>query len=161
MVEFAPTAEKDIAKSLLSSPLFQRGDFAITNRPSRCGVASEVKGSIPANLLAAFQEANRGDAGTLELHRFQRERQIVGASKTPLTWFRELGRPVMAVSNVGVVDNEALVCLELHATASQGMLVVLRHAGADYWRIVTREIAWESRDEKPEEIPELRIESVD
>ncbi|MYD43618.1 MAG: hypothetical protein F4W90_06965 [Gammaproteobacteria bacterium] len=161
MLEFAPTAEKDITKSLLASPLFQRGDFAITNQPSLCQASSEVKGGVSAGLFAAFRDANNTDIARLELYRFQQQKQIVDASKTPMDWFLELNRPVMAISNIGVVDKEALVCLELYATSSQGMFVVLQHAGADYWRLVRQELAWEDRRETPEEIPELQIPAIE
>ena len=161
MVEFTPTVERDIAKSLLSSPLFQRGDFAITNQPSSCRSSGEIKGSISADLYQSFQVVNETDSGDLELHRFQKERQVLDATLTPLQWFREIKRPVMGISNVGAVDNRALVCLELYATSSRGMFVTLEHAGADYWRVVGNESAWEEIVEKPEEIPELTMPTVD
>lgn len=161
MVEFTPTTERDIGKSLLSTPLFQRGDFAITNQPSRCRSFGEIKGSVSAGLYQSFQVANDTDRGDLELHRYQKERQVVDASRTPLQWFRELKRPIMAISNIGVFENRALVCLELYASSSRGMLVTLEHAGADYWRMVSNESVWEEITEKPEEIPELTLPSVE
>ena len=161
MIEFTPTAERDIAKSLLASPLFQRGDFAITNQPSKCRVVGEVKGSISASLYQSFQAANDTNNGTLQLHRFQKERQVLDETRTPFQWFREIKRPVMAISNVGVHETHALVCLELHASSSRGMLVTLEHVGADYWRMVANEQAWEDIVEKPEEIPELTTPIVD
>lgn len=161
MIEFTPTVERDIAKSLLSSPLFQRGDFAITNQPSRCRTSGDVKGSISAGLYQSYQVANASDDGDLELHRFQKERQVLDETLTPLQWFREIKRPVMAISNVGTVDNRALVCLELYASSSRGMFVTLEHAGADYWRVVANESAWEEIVENPEEIPELTMPIVD
>lgn len=161
MIEFTPTAERDIAKSLLVSPLFQRGDFAITNQPSKCRVRGEVKGSISASLYQAFQASNDTDHGDLELHRHQKERQVLDESRTPLQWFREIKRPVMAISNIGVHETHALVCLELYASSSRGMFVTLEHAGADYWRMILNEQAWEENVEKPEEIPELLTPSFD
>ena len=161
MVEFTPTTKRDIAKSLLATPLFKRGDFAITNQPSRCRTLSEVKGSIPAGLWESFQTANDTDKGDLELHRHQKERQVLDETLTPLQWFREIKRPVMAISNVGVLDDRAIVCLELYASNSRGMLVTLEHAGADYWRMVSNESVWEEIEERPEEIPELTMPIVD
>lgn len=161
MIEFTPTVERDIAKSLLASPLFQRGDFAITNQPSRCRSSGEVKGNVSAGLYEALQLANDTDSGDLELHRFQKERRVLDETRTPLQWFSEIKRPVMAISNVGVVENQALVCLELYATSSRGMFVTLEHAGADYWRMVANESAWEEIAEKPEEIPELTLPSLE
>lgn len=161
MIEFTPTAERDIAQSLLASPLFQRGDFAITNQPSRCRMGDEVKGGISAGLYQSFQMANDTDTGDLQLHRYQKERQILDESRTARQWFLEMKRPVMAVSNVGVYDEQALVCLELYATNSRGMFVTLEHVGADYWRMVADEQTWEEIDEKPEEIPELTLPSFD
>ena len=161
MLEFAPTAEKDIAKSLLASQLFQRGDFAITNQPSRCRSTGEVRGTVSAGLYQAFLAANDADVGTLELHRFSKQRQVVDASKTPEQWYRELSHPVMSISNVGVMDLKALVCLELFAASDRGMFVILENAGADYWRMVSNVSAWEDTVDKPEEIPELVIQSVD
>ncbi|MCY3858675.1 MAG: hypothetical protein OXG25_07185 [Gammaproteobacteria bacterium] len=161
MVEFTPTVERDIAKSLLASPLFQRGDFAVTNQPSRCRTGDELKGKISAGLYQSFQTANNTDSGNLQLHRFQKELQVLDESRTPSQWFREIKRPVMAISNVGVYDTQALVCLELYAASSRGMFVTLEHAGADYWRMIANEQTWEDIDEKPEEIPELAIPSVD
>ncbi len=160
-VEFAPTVEKDIAQSLLASPLFQRGDFAISNQPSRCRALSEVKANIPAALYEAFQTANRTDTGTLKLHAFQTEKRILDASMTPSQWYLALKRPVMGISNIGVVDTLALVCLELHATKSRGMWVTLEHTGADYWRMIRNETAWEEFNEKQEEVPELTQPSLD
>lgn len=161
MIEFTPTAERDIAKSLLASPLFQRGDFAITNQPSKCRAHGDVKGSISAALYQSFQAANDTDNGKLELHRYQKERQVLDETRTPLQWFREIKRPVMAISNVGVQETWALVCLELYAASSRGMFVTLEHAGADYWRIVANEPAWDEIVEKPEEIPELTTPIVE
>ena len=161
MVEFTPTAEKDIVTSLLATPLFERGDFAMTNQPSRCRTQGEVKGNISAGLYQAFLSANDVDRGSLELHRFQKQRQMLDESKTPAQWHRELNRPVMAVSNVGILDTTALVCLELYATSSRGMFVTLEHAGADYWRMIRNESAWDETVERPEEIPALTIPSLD
>ena len=161
MIEFTPTAERDIAKSLLASPLFQRGDFAITNQPSKCRALGAVKGSISAGLYQSFQTANDMDNGDLELHRYQKERQVLDETRTPFQWFREVKRPVMAISNVGVYETQALVCLELYAASSRGMFVTLEHAGADYWRMISNEQAWEEIEEKPEEIPELTTPIVD
>ena len=161
MIEFTPTVERDIAKSLLATQLFQRGDFSITNQPSRCRTSGELKGSISAGLFQSFQAANDTDSGDLQFHRFQKERQILDESRTPRQWFQELKRPVMAISNVGVYETQALVCLELYATSSRGMFVTLEHAGADYWRMVSNEQTWEDIDEEPEEIPKLTIPSVE
>lgn len=161
MIEFTPTTERDIAKSLLASPLFQRGDFAITNQPSKCRALGEVKGRISAGLYQSFRTANDTDDGDLELHRYQKERQVLDETRTPLQWFREIKRPVMAISNVGVHETQALVCLELYAASSRGMFVTLEHAGADYWRMTSNEQAWEDVVEKPEEIPELTRPIVD
>ena len=162
MVEFSPTVEKDIAKSLLATPLFQRGDFAITNQPSACRSSGEVKGSVSAALFEAYTIANATETGDLELHRFRKERQVLDATRTPSQWYRELRRPVMSVSNVGVVDTQALVCLELFGASARGMFVTLEHAGADYWRMISNESAWvEEREPPPEEIPELTIPTVE
>ena len=161
MIEFTPTVERDITKSLFASPLFERGDFAITNQPSRCRSRGEVKGSVSAGLYEAFQIANDKDVGDLQLHRYQKERQVLDETYTPLQWFRELKRPIMAISNVGVVENQALVCLELYASSSRGMFVILEHVGADYWRMVANESVWEDVAERPEEIPELTLPIVD
>lgn len=161
MVEFSPTAEKDVTKSLLASELFQYGNFAVTNQPSTCRTRGEVKGNIPADLYQALLVSNAGESGNLELHRFQKERHVLDASNSPEQWYFELGKPVMAISNVGVVDARALVCLELYASSSRGMIVTLEHSGADYWRIVGNEAAWSEVAEKPEEIPELTLPSVD
>ncbi|MCY4095512.1 MAG: hypothetical protein OXG05_10365 [Gammaproteobacteria bacterium] len=161
MIEFTPTVERDISKSLLASPLFQRGDFALTNQPSRCRTGDELKGSISAGLYQSFQAANDTDVGDLQLHRFQKERQILDESLTPRQWSLEIRRPVMAISNVGVYDTQALVCLELYAASSRGMFVTLEHVGADYWRMIANEQTWEEIDEKPEEIPALTMPSLD
>ena len=161
MIEFTPTVERDISKSLLASPLFQRGDFALTNQPSRCRTGDELKGSISAGLYQSFQAANDTDVGDLQLHRFQKERQILDESLTPRQWSLEIRRPVMAISNVGVYDTQALVCLELYAASSRGMFVTLEHVGADYWRMIANEQTWEEIDEKPEEIPALTVPSLD
>ena len=161
MIEFTPTAERDIAGSLLASPLFQRGDFAITNQPSSCRTGDEVRGTISAGLYQSFQAANDTNSGDLQLHRYQKERQILDESRTARQWFLEMKRPVMSISNVGVYDNQALVCLELHAPSSRGMFVTLEHAGADYWRMIANEQTWEEIDERPEEIPELTMPIVD
>ena len=161
MVEFTPTAEKDIAKSLLATQLFQRGDFAVTNQPSQCRSFGEVKGSISAGLYQSFRAANDVSSGNLELHRYKKEHRVLDETRTPMQWFLELKRPVMAISNVGVFDTTALVCLELYAASNRGMFVTLEHAGADYWRMVRNEAAWEEIDEKPEEIPELTTPIVD
>ena len=159
-VSFAPTAEKDVGKSLIASPLFNR-EFSITNQPSMCGQSGDVKGNIPADLVTALRAVNDSQSQAhLELHRFRKEKRILDGSKSAEGWFYELNSPVMNVSNVGLVDNRALVCLELYSTQGYGMFVVLEHAGADYWRIVQSESTWQVKGEEPaEEIPELRVPS--
>lgn len=161
MLEFSPTAEKDVTKSLLASELFKHGNFAITNQPSTCRSKGEVKGNVPADLYQALLASNAVESGDLELHRYQKEAHVLDASNSPEQWFFDLSKPVMAISNVGVVETRALVCLELYATSNQGMFVTLEHSGADYWRIVGNESAWREAAEKPEEVPELTIPAVD
>ena len=158
-ISFSPTAEKDIAKSLIGSPLFNR-DFSIVNQPSTCGSNLEVKGQIPAALIEKYREVNQLETpAQLDLHRFRKEKRILGNSKSAQNWYLELKTPVMNVSNVGVLDSQALVCLELHASQGHGMFAVLEHSGADYWRIVQTETTWQVKREVPEEIPELQIPS--
>lgn len=162
MVEFSPTVEKDIARSLLSTPLFEQGDMVVTNQSSQCQSSSDVKGNIPASLLEAFRSANQESLGKLELHRFQKERRIVDASRSPDRWYLELKKPVMSISNPGIVNNQALVCLELYAQSSRGMFVVLEFAGADYWRLVRTELAWQEQTTPfREEVPELTLPVVE
>ena len=138
--------------------MFQRRDLAITNQPSHCRIKNEVRQNVEARLLVAFREANAKEAGTLEFYRYGQERRILGDSKTPRQWYDELDVPVMAVSNVGIVGDTALVCLELYALREQGLFVTLQHAGAEYWRIVRSEVAWEM--DVAEEVPELTLPSV-
>lgn len=159
-IEFSPTAEKDIGKSLVSSPLFQRG-VAITNQSSLCRSSTEVKSRIPAVLFVAFREANQLDSNPdLGFHRFQKEKLVLGGSKSPDQWQKEMGSPVLAVSNAGIHENQALVCLELFGSGGFGRFVVLEHAGADYWRIIKSESAWQDdRELPPEEVPELTLPS--
>lgn len=162
MIEFTPTVERDIVKSLLVSPLFQRNELGVTNQPSKCRTQGEVKGNISAGLFQSFLDANATPVGNLELHRFQKEANVLDGAKLPEQWREELGMPVMAISNIGVFEDRAMVCLELHSRASTGMLVSLEHAGADYWRISHTETIWtENLVETPEEIPELTIPSVE
>ena len=158
-IAFSPSVEKDVANSLLSSPLFQHSNMAILNRPSQCRTTGDVKQPIDAALIQAFRTANNVSIGSLELYRFRNSKHILDDSKTPEQWFRELETPVMAVSNVGVIDDLALVCLELIAVQEQGMFVTLQHAGADYWRIVRNDVAWQT--DLDEEIPKLTIPEVE
>ena len=161
-IEFSPTVEKDIAKSLFASPLFQRNDLAVTNQASTCRTTGETRAAVPADVYMDFLSKNSSDEKRLELHRFRKERRVLDSAKSPDQWYRELGLPVMSISNAGIVENRALVCLELYAQSNRGMFVLLEHAGADYWRIVQNELAWQDQAvESAEEIPELQVPIVE
>ena len=134
----------------------------VTNQTSQCRSEADVKGSISADLIEAFRSANEDSIGKLELHRFQKERRVVDASKSANDWYLDLKVPVMSISNPGIVENQALICLELYARNSRGLFVLLEFAGADYWRMVRNELAWvEDSDSEAEEIPELNLPIVE
>ena len=161
MFKFTPSSETDVIKSLLSSEMFASPDVLITSRPSDCRTEGVVKGSTTAALYSEFLHANSDNEGGIDLYRYRPRQRYVQNEKGPMEWYREVGKPVVAISRAGLSDDRALVCIEIFARHEQAFFITLRHSGNDLWLVENEVLVWEAERERlPEEFPESTTPEV-
>lgn len=158
-VRFGPTSDEDVLRGLLRDKIFDSPDILLTRENSDCRSPGYVRGSISADLFVSFTEANAGvPPDPVQLIGLNPRQRVVDTSQKPSEWYRSEGTPVVSISNIGINQRDALVCIDLYARQAASYFVKLYRRSPKHWEVVEEIVVWE--EEPPEEIPESRIPEV-
>ena len=153
--ELPPPREHDVVDVLVDTVVAKMGQVAVVGRPSDCR-RTEVP--VPPGAWAAFLEANRHDAGTLDLARHSTRLTLDASGDEAETVRARRGMPVVALSRVGVAGNDALLCVEIYGAGDRGYYLLFRRDGRGQWSLRSEHAAWEESAESwelpPEELPD-------
>ena len=148
-----PATEGDVLAALATDLLLPMGDVRIAGWPSDCRTDGVTDAPVAAALFATFVDAN-AEVGPVSLAFGDRAARlrVDDSGLHPRRLRAERGEPVVAVSNIGMVDNSALVCVEVFGVQERAFLVLLnRDRSGDF--SVQSEIQVYS-ELPPEELPD-------
>lgn len=152
-----PATEQDVAAALAQAVLRPLGDVLVASRPSHCATDGETDAPIPAELFAHYLAANRSGVAPLDLTRFA-DLRLAPAEPSPRRLAAEHAETVVAVSRIGLIGEQALVCLEVFGAEERGFLLQLARAPDGSWAIRAEHHAWEREpmpwEQPPEEMPD-------
>ena len=162
-VQFGPTSDDEVLQALLLDDMFAPRELLLTRRNSDCNTGGMAKGNVEAALFGAYLEANsQAEPDPVALLTLNPRQRVLDSSKTPQEWYREEGRPVISISNIGRLDRDALVCVEVFSRFSSSYLVKLYRRAATAWDVKEEFLVFqESRPRQAEEIPQSSITEVD
>ena len=127
-----PATDEDVLAALASDLLLPMGDVRIAGWPSDCRTDGVTDAPVAAALFATFIDAN-ARAGPVSLAFGDRAARlrVDDSGLHPRRLRAERGEPVVAVSNVGMLDGSALVCVEVFGVQERAFLVLLNrdHSG--------------------------------
>ena len=152
-----PANEQDVAAALAQAVLRPLGDVLVTSRPSHCATDGETDAPIPAELFASYLAANGSGVAPLDLTTFT-DLRLAAAETSPRRLAAERAETVVALSRIGLVANQALVCIEVFGTEERGFLLQLARAPDGAWAIRAEHHAWQREpmpwEQPPEEMPD-------
>ena len=151
--EMRPPTEQDVLAALATDLLTPMGDVRVAGWPSDCRTDGVTDAPVTAALFAAFVAAN-AEAGPVALAFGARSARlrVDSSGLHPRRLSAENAGPVVAVSHAGMVDDAALVCVEVFGVQERAFLVLLKRSGSgDY--AVQSEIEVYS-ELAPEELPD-------
>ena len=121
-----PATEEDVLAALATDLLLPMGDVRIAGWPSDCRTDGVTDAPVAAALFATFVDAN-AKAGPVSLAFGDRAARlrVDGSGRHPRRLSAERGEPVVAVSNIGMLDGSALVCVEVFGVQERAFLVLL------------------------------------
>ena len=148
-----PPTEQDVLAALVTDLLLPMGDVRVAGWPSDCRTDGVTDAPVTAAQFAAFVDANAEAAPVSLAFGAQAARLRVDSSGLhPRRLSAETAEPVVAVSHIGMVDDAALVCVEVFGVQERAFLVLLnRGPSGDY--AVQSEIEVYS-ELAPEELPD-------
>lgn len=121
-----PATEEDVLVALATDLLLPMGDVSVAGWPSDCRTDGVTDAPVSAGLFAAFASANAEGAPVPLAFGARAARLRVDSSGLhPRQLSVERGEPVVSVSHVGMVDDSALVCVEVFGVQERAFLVLL------------------------------------
>ena len=148
--EAKPFDEKVVVVSLLKYLQGRTGELPVLSRVSDCRTDGMTHAPVSADLFGAFLRANGRNAMPLS---FDGAAVVIPSGTDPWRARREQSGPILAVSRVGVMDDQSLVCVEVYASDARAFFFVLERTNTS-WEVVAEHIAWEPPPEEdlgPEE----------
>ena len=141
-----PPKEADVMASLGRAVLAPMGDVVVVSEPSDCRSEGVAKASLPAALFRSFLEANGTSAQALDLAEMAHAPPPAPehANLSPAVMAGAVGKPVVAVSRAGMLEAQALVCIEVFAAVDRAFFVVLARGHERPWSVQRELLAWES-----------------
>lgn len=145
--------EADVMASLARQMLTPMGDVVAVSEPSDCRSGGIAKASLPAALFGRFVDANGALAQAFDLAGIGSVKlpPPEHASLPPALLAGAIGRPVVAISRVGMLEQEALVCVEVFAKHDRAFFVVLTRGHGRPWSVARELPIWEG--EPPPRVP--------
>lgn len=148
-----PPTEQDVLAALVTDLLLPMGDVRVAGWPSDCRTDGVTDAPVTAALFAAFVDANAEAApASLAFGGLASRLRVDSSGLHPRRLSAENAEPVVAVSHIGMVDDGALICVEVFGVQERAYLVLLnRGRSGDY--AVQTEIEVYS-ELPPEELPD-------
>ena len=142
----APPSEAEVMTSLARRVLAGMGDVVAVSEPSDCRSGGIAKGALPAALCGQFVDANGAAAQAFDLAQigYATRPPAEHASLPPALLAGAIGRPVVAISRVGMMERQALVCVEIFAKRDRAFFVVLTRGHGRPWSVARELPVWES-----------------
>ena len=126
VTESPPPTEQDVLAALATDLLLPMGDVRVAGWPSDCRTDGVTDAPVAAGLFAAFLAANAEAAPVSLASSGPVARLRVDSSGLhPRRLSAENAEPVVAVSRIGMVDDAALVCVEVFGVQERAFLVLL------------------------------------
>ena len=140
-----PPREADVLASLGRAVVAPMGDVVVVGEPSDCRSGGVAKAALPAALFRRFLDANGAGAERLELASLglvpEPAPERLGVAPAVLA-ARE-GKPVVAISRVGMEAARALVCVEVFGARDRAFYVLLARGHGRPWSVQRELLAWE------------------
>lgn len=148
-----PATEQDVLAALATDLLLPMGDVGVAGWPSDCRTDGVTDAPVAAALFAAFLDANAEAAPVSLAFGAPAARVRVDASGLhPRQLSAERTEPVVAVSHIGMVENEALVCVEVFGVQERAFLVLLNREPSGDYAVHSEIEVWSEL--APEELPD-------
>lgn len=124
--ESPPATEQDVLAALATDLLLPMGDVRVSGWPSDCRTDGVTDAPVAAGLFAAFLDANAEAApASLVFGGAAARLRVDSSGLHPRRLSAEAAEPVVAVSRAGMVDDAALVCVEVFGVQERAYLVLL------------------------------------
>lgn len=121
-----PATEQDVQAALARDLLVPMGDVLVAGWPSDCRTDGVTDAPVAADLFAAFVNANaEATPVPLAFGRRAARLRVDDSGRHPRRLSAERDEPVVAVSNVSMLDSSALVCVEVFGVQERAFLVLL------------------------------------
>ena len=118
--------EQDVLAALATDLLVPMGDVRMAGWPSDCRTDGVTDAPVAAALFAAFLDANaEATPVSLALDGPAARLRVDSSGMHPRRLSAEHAEPVVAVSHIGLVDDAALVCVEVFGVQERAFLVLL------------------------------------
>ena len=148
-----PATEQDVLAALAADLLLPMGDIRVAGWPSDCRTDGVTDAPVASALFAAFLDANAGTARVNLAFGGQAARLRVDSSGIhPRRLSAEHTEPVVAVSHIGMVGDEALVCVEVFGVQERAFLVPLNRGRSGSFVVQSEIEVWSEL--APEELPD-------
>ena len=149
--EAKPFDEQMVVLSLMKYLKGRTGDLPLLSRISDCRTDGMTHAPVPADLFGALLRANGSHAEPMSFDGVGIH--TIPSGTDPWRARREQSSPILAVSRVGVMDDQSLVCVEVYGSDVRAFFFVLERTPTS-WQVVAEHIAWEPPPEEdlgPEE----------
>ena len=143
--------EVDVLSSLVTQFVGPLGDVSVASAASDCRTDGETRAVLPAALFQAFLAAN-APAEAFDLTPFAHRVQVLAPDADPAP-----SGTFVSVSRVGMLGNDALVCVEVFGREERAFFVMLRRRHDGAWSVTRELTAWEA-PEGPDTGPGTAVE---
>lgn len=148
-----PATEQDVLAALATDLLLPMGDVRVAGWPSDCRTDGVTDAAVAAALFAAFLDANAEAVPVSLAFGAPAARLRVDSSGLhPRRLSAENAEPVVAVSRIGIVDDAALVCVEVFGVQERAFLVLLKRGPSGDFAVQSEIEVWSEL--APEELPD-------
>ena len=136
--------EIDVMASLVTHFIAPMGDVPVTSAPSDCRTRGVTRAVVPAALFDEFVQAN-GGLEPFDLAPFGRKLQLADPEFTRA--HGRSGAPVVSISRAGILEDDALVCVEVFGREDRAFFVLLRRDHEGAWAVARELTAWEAAED--------------
>ncbi|MCY4013751.1 MAG: hypothetical protein OXG82_13670 [Gammaproteobacteria bacterium] len=153
VAESPPATEQDVLAGLATDLLLPMGDVRVAGWPSDCRTDGVTDAPVAAALFTAFLDANAGAAPvSLAFGGPAARLRVDSSGQHPRRLSAEGAEPVVAVSHAGMVDDTALVCVEVFGVQERAFLVLLNSGPSGDFAVQSEIEVWSEL--APEELPD-------
>ncbi len=135
--------EIDVVGSLVTRFVVPMGDVPVASAASDCRTAGSTRAVVPAALFQEFLRANAGTA-PFDLAPFRQKLRLAGSEDPDVSG--RAGGPVVSLSRAGILEDDALICVEVFGREQRAFFVLLRRSHDGVWTVAREITAWEAPD---------------